>query len=146
MTKWLLVVLSGFTLASAQSDPNASKQVLAASDAWRQAMMKKDVAALEKYMHPDLTYVHSDGRTQSKAEVIQSYTGKEVIEAIDFSETTVRVYGTTALIKARVAQRTSQDGRSHTAHINVLHVWLKGPTGWQLVARHSSPLSPPTTP
>jgi ketosteroid isomerase-like protein len=146
MTKLLLVLLSGFTLASAQSDANASKEVLAASDAWRQAMMKKDAAGLEKYLHPDLTYSHSNGRTQSKAEVIQSAMGKTVIEAIDFSETTVRVYGTTALIKANVDMRNANDGKSTTSHLSVLHVWIKGPAGWQMVARQAGTLSPPTTP
>ena len=131
MTKWLLVVLPLLTLASAESYSNASKEVVAASDAWRQAMIKNDAAAQEKYMHPDLVYVHSNGRIQSKTDVIA---GKEVIKTMDFSETTVLVYGTTALIKAKV----DQQGAAHTAHLIVLHVWLKGPTGWQLIARQAT--------
>jgi ketosteroid isomerase-like protein len=146
MTKWFLVLVSGCALASAQSDPNASKEVLAASDALRQAMMTKDAAGLEKYLHPDLTYTHSNARTQTKADVIQSTMGRTVIEAIDMSDTTVRVYGNTALIKANVDMRNANDGKSSTSHLNILFVWLKGPGGWQLVGRQASTLSPPTTP
>ena len=146
MTKWFLVLRLRIRSGVGAVRPNASKEVLAASDAWRQAMMKKDAAGLEKYLHPDLTYTHSNARTQSKADVIQSTMGKTVIEAIDFSETTVRVYGTTALIKANVDMRNANDGKSTTSHLSVLHVWIKGPAGWQMVARQAGTLSPPTTP
>ena len=147
MTKWIVVLMSGLTLVAAQPDPKVAKEVLAASEAWRQAMMKKDAAGLQKYLHDDLTYSHSNGRTQTKADVIQATTaGKITIEAIDFGETTVRVYGTTALIKANVDMRNSTDGKSTTSHLSVLHVWLKGPGGWQLVGRQATQLSPPTTP
>jgi ketosteroid isomerase-like protein len=147
MTKWILVLLSGMTLVAAQPDPNAVKEVLAASDAWRQAMMKKDAAGLQKLLHEDLTYSHSNARLQTKAEVVQvTTTGKTIIEAIDFSEVTVRVYGTTALVRANVDFRNNTDGKSTTSHLNVLHVWLKGPGGWQMVGRQSTQTSPPTTP
>jgi ketosteroid isomerase-like protein len=147
MTKWIVVLLSGLTLAAAPPDPKAVKEVLAASDAWRQAMLKKDAAGLQKFLHDDLTYSHSNARNQTKADLVQTTTaGKTTIEAMDFSEVTVRVYGTTALIRANVDIRNSTEGKSTTSHLNVLHVWLKGPGGWQLVARQSTQVSPPTTP
>jgi ketosteroid isomerase-like protein len=170
MTKWTLVLLSGFAVAAAQSGPNVTSapsqakaepaqapnvnkaasqtmEVLAASDAWRQAMMKKDAAGLRKLLHEDLIYSHSNARSQTKAEVIQATTtGKTTIEAIDFSDVTVRVIGTAALIRANVEMRNNADGKSTTNHLNVLHVWLKGPGGWQLVGRQATLVSPPTTP
>jgi ketosteroid isomerase-like protein len=134
-------------LAAAPPDPKAVKDVQAASDALKQAMMKKDAAGLQKYLHDDLTYSHSNGRTQTKAEVIQATTtGNTTIEAMDFTESTVRVYGNTALIKSNLDMRNSSAGKSSTAHINILMVWLKGPGGWQLVGRQATQLSPPTTP
>jgi ketosteroid isomerase-like protein len=108
--------------------------------------MKKDAAALQKLLHDDITYSHSNGRCQTKAEVVQATMGKTTIEAMDFSEVTVRVYGTTALIRANVEMRNSTDGKSTTNHLNVLHVWLKGPGGWQMIARQATLVSPPTTP
>ena len=144
MTKWIVVLLSGLTLAAAQPDPKVVKEVLAASDAWKLAMMKRDAAGLRKILHEDLIYSHSNGRTQTKADVLQDTTGKTTMEAMDFSETTVRVYGTTALVRANVEIRNSTDGKATTFHTNVLHVWLKGPGGWQLVSRQATQLSPPT--
>ena len=146
MTKWIIALLSGLTLAAAPPDPAAVKDVLAASDALKQAMMKKDAAGLQKYLHEDLTYSHSSALLQNKADVVKATMGATTIEAMDFSDATVRVYGTTALIRANVDMRNSTGGKSTTSHINVLFVWLKGPGGWQLVGRQATQVSPPTTP
>ena len=146
MTKWIVALLSGLTLVAAPPDPAAVKEVLAASDALKQAMMKKDAAGMQKYLHEDLTYSHSSALLQNKADVVKATMGATTIEAMDFSDVTVRVYGTTALIRANVDMRNSTDGKSTTSHINVLFVWLKGPGGWQLVGRQATQVSPPTTP
>ena len=147
MTKWIVVLFSGLTLAAAQPVGDSAKEVLAASDAWRQAMMKKDAAGLEKYLHAEITYSHSNGFNQTKADVVRSTTtGKTTIEAIDFSDVTVRVYGALALIRANVDMRNNVDGKTTTHHLNVLHVWLNGADGWQMVARQATLKSPPTTP
>jgi ketosteroid isomerase-like protein len=58
-------------------------------------------------------------------------------EEIKLSNTTDRVFGDTALVKAIVDFRNSLAGAVSTAHLDVLHVWLKGPQGWQLVARQA---------
>lgn len=145
MNKWILIFLSGLAVASAQPDPKVIKEVMAASDAWKQAMMKKDGAALQRLLHNDITYSHSNGRNQTKAEVAEATTtGKTTIEAMDFSDTTVRVFGTTALIRANVEMRNVTDGKATTFHINVLHVWQKGAGGWQMIARQATQVSPPT--
>jgi ketosteroid isomerase-like protein len=147
VTKWIIVFLSGLTLAVAQPAPSAAaREVLAASDALKQAMMKKDAGALQKRLHEDLTYSHSSAHLQTKADVVKATLGQTTIEAMDFSDATVRVYGTTGLIRANVDMRNSTDGKSTTSHLNILFVWLKGPGGWQLVARQATQVSPPTTP
>jgi ketosteroid isomerase-like protein len=144
MTKWIVVLISGLTLATAQPNTTAAKEVQAAEDALSQALMKKDAAALQKLLHEDLTYSHSSGLNQTKADVVKATTAKTNIEAIDFSDTTIRVYGNTALLKAHVELRNSTDGKATVNHLNILFVWVKGAGGWQLVARQASQLAPPT--
>jgi ketosteroid isomerase-like protein len=141
MKKWIILLLSTVVLSAAGPDPKDEKEVLAAMDAWKAATMKKDGAALGKLLHPDLTYSHSSGQNQTKDEVIKSVTaGKATVEAINFSDTTVRVYGKTALVKGKVDITNAADGKSTTAHLNILHVWIKGPQGWQMVARQATRL------
>ena len=137
MKTWICILLSAAILSATGPEPKAEKEVLAAMDAWKQATIAKDAGALEKLLHPDLTYSHSSGALQNKAEVIKAATAeKTVTKAIDFSETTVRVYGKTALVRG-VVDLTSGTGK---AHLNILTVWLKGPQGWQMVARQATKL------
>jgi ketosteroid isomerase-like protein len=141
MKKWICILLSTAFVWASTPDSKAEKEVLAAMDAWKQATMKKDGAALDKLLHPDLTYSHSSAMNQTKAEVISSVTtGKATVEGITFSDTTVRVYGKTALVKGKVDIVNNTDGKSTPAHLNILHVWIKGPQGWQMVARQATRL------
>src|SRR4051794_20664572 len=108
MKTWITLLCCAGLLCAAEAGPKAEKDVLATLDAWKQATMKKDGAALEKLLHDDLTYSHSNGHNESKADVIKAVTtGKATVEAIDFSDTTVRVYGNTALVKGKVDIRNN---------------------------------------
>src|SRR6266478_3925279 len=141
MKQTIWILLCAAALSAAGTDSKAEKDVMAAMDAWKHATMKKDGAALEKLLHPDLTYSHSNGHNQTKADVVQSVTtGKATTTGIDFSEPTVRVYGNTAMVRCKVDMTNSTDGKSTTARLNILHVWLKGPQGWQMVARQATKL------
>jgi ketosteroid isomerase-like protein len=120
---------------------NVTSEVLAAMEAWKQATLNKDGAALEKLLHDDLTYSHSNVKTETKADVLASVTrGKSTVEAIDFSDTKVGVYGDTALVRGKVDITNNNDGKSNTAHLNILHVWIKQSQGWQMVARQATRL------
>ena len=140
--KWIAIAFSALAL-SAATNGKSEREVLAAMDAWKQATIAKDRAALEKLLHPDLTYTHSSGMNQTKDEVLKSVTtGNASVEAIDFTGTTVRIYGNTALVKGKVDIRNNTGGNSSTAHLDILHVWIKGPQGWQMVARQAVRLTP----
>ena len=136
--KTIFCILFSTLLLSAASAPE--KDVLAAMDAYKDAMIHKDGAALDKLLSDDLTYTHSGGQLETKADVIKSITtGKTIVEAIDFSDTTVRLYGNMALVKGKVELYHS---KTNIVHMNVLHVWRNTPHGWQMVARQATRLLP----
>jgi ketosteroid isomerase-like protein len=134
----MLIFAAAVSLCAA--DPKA--EVVAAMESWKAAMLKKDAAALDRLLHPDLTYSHSDARLESKADVLQSIpAGKLNVQDIRFGENTVRVYGNTAVVRGDLAVTVTTAGAPNTLNLNVLQVWLKGPKGWQLVARQSTRLN-----
>ena len=138
MTKWILVALTAALLPAATPDPKTEKEVLAALDAYKQALMKKDAAALAKVVSDDLTYTHSSNLHQDKAALLASLKENTVAEAIDFKDLKVRVYGNTALVKGDVDFRNNANGTVTVSKLNILHVLVKGPQGWQLVARQAT--------
>ena len=141
MNKWFMVLLSTAILSAAGVDSKGEKDVLGAMDAWKQATIKKDGAALEKLLHADLTYSHSSGKTQTKKDVLDQVTkGPGTVDAIDFSETTVRIYGKTALVKGIVDITGTTGGKTTKSHLSILHVWIKDGQGWQMVGRQATKL------
>lgn len=138
-TEWLAYLFSGAVLAAAGSASGSAAEVLAAMEAWRRATLAKDGDALDKLLHNDLTYSHSNGRTQTKADVMQSVVGgKSSVTGMDFGEFDVRVYEGTALVKGIIDVHSSKGGVDATAHLDILHVWINGPKGWQMVARQAT--------
>ena len=111
---------------------------MAAMDAYRQGLVKKDAAALSKVLSDDLVYTHSSNLHEDKAAVLESLKKNTVTEAVDFKDLKVRVYGNTAVVVGDVDFRNSTNGVASTAKLNVLHVLVKGPQGWQLVARQAT--------
>jgi len=134
------ILFSALIVSAGSTSSRADQEVLAAMDAYKEAMIHKDGAALDKLLSNDLTYTHSGGQLETKADVIKSITtSKTIVEAMDFSDTTVRVYGNMALVKGKVDLYHS---KTNIVHMNVLHVWMKTPQGWQMIARQATRLIP----
>ena len=124
---------------AATPDAKTEKEVLAALDTYKQALIHKDAAALEKVLADDLTYSHSSNLLQDKAAVIAALKGPTSTEGIDFKDMKVRVYGNTALVKGDVDfHNRAANGAVTISKLNILHVLVKGPRGWQLVARQAT--------
>ena len=139
MKKIFLIFAFALTVIAAESNPSAEKQVTVAMEALKQAMIHRDGAALDRLLNDDLMYTHSAGQVETKADVIKSIgSGKSIIEKLEFSNTTVRVYGETALVKGRVDLWHSA---TNIVPMDVLHVWVKKADGWRLVARQATRLA-----
>ena len=127
-------------MAAPASDAVAVKEVTAAMESLKQAMLHKDGAALDKLLSEDLTYIHSGGQNETKAEFMKAIvSGKSIVDRLDLTGTAVRVYGNTALYQGNVDLYHS---KTNIVHMNILHVWVKGAGGWKMVARQATRLIP----
>lgn len=118
--------------------PDAKKEVLAAEQAFVQAMIKRDATALEKLLADDLVYIHSSSKSESKADVIQVITsGSLTYESIEFRDTTIRQYGGVVITNHNATIKTKQTG---VANLLVTHVWVKHKGAWQFASRQASRL------
>jgi ketosteroid isomerase-like protein len=116
----------------------AEKAVLAALDAWKAAMLKKDRAALEKSFHADLSYGHSSALLETKAQAIPHIVDGEGWEKIELADTTVRLQGNVAIVNGKMDMHQRNKGKPTTiSKLIVLTVWVKGPPGWQMIARQA---------
>ena len=121
------------------------KAVMATLEAMAKATIAKDVATLEKIYGDDVTYAHSSALTETKAQVLKGVQGTSVAEFMKFSDTTIRIYGDTALAKGVVDFRNGAPGKMLDNHLNILWVLVRrpqGPLGWQIVARQTTRIGP----
>jgi hypothetical protein len=143
-TSILALGLSLLGAAPVLAGAPAEKEVLDAMDVWKQAMIKKDRAAFEKVLHPDLTYGHSSGAVETKTQTVEHLVNSKAnYVAINFADTKVRVQGKTALVTGKVDYQERANGKDTTINLVVLSVWVKGPPGWQMIARQATKPAPP---
>uniref|UniRef100_Q01XM7 DUF4440 domain-containing protein n=1 Tax=Solibacter usitatus (strain Ellin6076) TaxID=234267 RepID=Q01XM7_SOLUE len=131
-------ILAASILAAATPDTQAEKEVRSVMETYRQALMRKDAAALAPLLSDDLTYTHSSNLHQDKAAVLSAQKGKSLVEAMDFNNLKVRLYGNTAIVTCDLDSRSNNGGAVSSTHLHVLHVLVKAPAGWQLVARQAT--------
>jgi ketosteroid isomerase-like protein len=128
----LLLALPAFAADSSKAD----KDILAALDTWKQAMLKGDAATLDKLYHKDLVYTHSTAKVEMKAECIENATKPSgVSKGIEMHDITTHVYGNTAILKGKFDMISAEGVLNH---LDVLMVWMKSPQGWQILARQAT--------
>jgi hypothetical protein len=149
MKNTLAFLICGFFLTTAGlgaavNDPKDEKAVMDTLHALAQATMNKDVATLDKIYHPDLTFSHSSALNETKAQVLDRV-GRGITKDMTFSDTTIRIYGHTALARGRHHNWNGMPGNLRENDLNILWVLLKGPGpyGWQVVARQTTRLPEP---
>jgi ketosteroid isomerase-like protein len=135
----LCVLLSAAVLSAAGPDPGQEKQIRSTMETLAQAVVAKDLATLNKVFHEELTYGHSDGRTQNKAEAVKGLMGPRIVESMTFENSTIRVYGSVALFKGiNLLRGGNTKAEMSTSRLNILWVLVNGPQGWQVVARQTT--------
>jgi len=125
------------TVALGQSKDE--KDVVAAVEFLRKAMLDGDKSALDKIAAPELTYGHSSGTIEDKAAFIDALvSGRNDFVTIDLSEQTVKLVGKDlALVRHKLKADTNNGGTPGTANIGILTVWQKQQGQWKLLARQA---------
>ena len=131
-----LLFAAALVLADDKADVESAAKDLA------QAQMKKDKATLEKLLSDDIVYSHSSGMRETKAEHIKAVMNpKNRYTNIDYKETSVRVYGNTAVLITKATFSVDNDGKKADNVLSMMQTWVKRPSGWQLVARWTTRLT-----
>jgi len=129
-------LLGSPSAAIAQSGEEAA--VNQAIEALRKAMVDADKARLEELVADQLSYGHSSGVIESKAQFVSVVAGKKTIyKSIGLLEPSTTVAGTNAIARHIFTAETEADGKPGTARVGVLQVWQKQDGRWKLLARQA---------
>ena len=113
----------------------ASAALVAADTARYQAMVGRDVKALELLLADELVYIHSSSTRQSKSEHLHDIEiGSAVYKRIDTKEQVPSIYGNTGLIQGVAIFTTGGGGREATSTLSYTCVYVRRQGRWQMVS------------
>jgi ketosteroid isomerase-like protein len=139
-----LTLLTGAAVTAAQSGDEAA--VAQAVEAFRNAMLKADRSQFEALCADQLSYGHSAGRVENKAQFIDAATsGRSTWKFITLTDQTNQIVGNNAIVRHTLTGETERDGKTNPVKIGVLMVWQKQDGNWRLLARQAVRLEEPRT-
>jgi ketosteroid isomerase-like protein len=139
------LVLGGASLM--QGDPACAESAEEAAvdkavEALRKALMEKDKTRLEQLAADQLSYGHSSGKVQTKAEFVDGVmTSKATVKSLTFPELSIAVVGNAAIARHLYESEMETDGKPTNVKIGALQVWQKQDGNWKLLARQGFKLA-----
>jgi len=131
----LIATVFGF---KAQAQSKDSTAIAAAVESLRKLMVDPNKAALEKITMDVLSYGHSSGKVQTKAEFIDALTsGASDFVSIDLTEQSIKLSGNTAIVRHVLSANTNDGGKPGTVKLGILTIWQKLQGQWKLLARQA---------
>ena len=142
-TLLLAVVLVSVSLPAFAQDKKASngveQAVLKLEQQWEDALLKSDVAALEKIYDDSLIYTHSSGAVDNKSAYVGNIkSGATKYESMKRDDINVGVYGNTALVTCHWEVHVLNRGNKIDTNARYLHVYVKQKDGWKMVAHQAT--------
>ena len=139
MIKQLIVTF--FLLTSMITVKAQSKDELAVGNAvekLRKAMIDGDRTELEAIASDKLSYGHSGGHVEGKAEFVDKIaTGKSDFVTIELKEQTISVNGKSAVVRHKLNATTNDNGKPGEVHLAILLIFQKENKQWKLLARQA---------
>jgi len=145
MKKSLLgLVLTGSLLAllplraSANSTDDA-KKVASLDTEYQAAVKNNDAATMDRILADDFVLVLGSGKAYTKADLLEAArTGRIQYEHQEDSDQTVRVWGDTAVVTAKLWVKGTNQGKPFDSYIWFSDTYVRTPGGWRYVFGQAS--------
>ncbi len=139
ITRIVFVCLFSFCfLPGGFAQKKKQQEVESAVEKLRRAMLDGDSSALAAIVSDELSYGHSSGHVEGKAEFVKKIaSGQSDFVTIDLVNQTINVSDKTAIVRHNLAAKTNDNGKAGEVHLHILLVWQKQHGDWKLVARQA---------
>jgi hypothetical protein len=130
----LCLALAGNVYAQSKDE----KEVTAAVETLKKAMLDGKRKDLENITTTELSYGHSNGLIEDKATFVEALaSGKSDFVTINLTDQTIKIAGNTALVRHKLTGETNNNGQASNVNLGVLLVWQKQYGQWKLLARQA---------
>ncbi len=139
MKKFFLLVIAASFISVTSNAQNAQSEVMTKMLSLKNALIAKDSVALSNLLSDDVTYGHSTGVIQTKAQLIRSaLNGEQDYRSIQPSNMNIRVYNdNTGVVTINLKVNVVNLGKPLDVNLAATLVWIKINGEWKLVARQA---------
>jgi ketosteroid isomerase-like protein len=136
----LLVGIAGVGLALPAADRQDDQKTLTKLDAdYQKAVEQNDTKTMARILADDFILVEGDGTVSTKADLLKdAASGNTKYEHQVDSERTIRVWGDTALVTAKLWAKGLEDGKQVDYYMWFSDTYIRKPTGWSYVFGQAS--------
>ena len=111
-------------------------ELAARSKAFHQAMVQNG-AELADFLHPQLSFGHSTGRLETKADMIQNIGKPSRYKQILEDSVTTELDGNMGWVRSKVDVTIDRGGETMAFKVKLLEVWVRQKGNWVLFAAQS---------
>jgi ketosteroid isomerase-like protein len=132
----LLTALFGNTSYAQTQD---ERDLVAALEKFRVAMVQPDSVVLASLASDDLEYVHSSGTVRNKREFIAEFTKRWTnFSKVTITNQSIKISGDDAIVRHRLVADAHNPGYPSVVDIIILMVWRKESGQWKMLARQAA--------
>jgi len=135
------IALLFFVIAGSQAiaQSKLEQAVLDLSKKKFEWLIGKQYDSLNILLDDRIEYVHSNGWTQSKTDIINdSKSGNMVYESVTIKDSKARAYNNDTVIVTGTGTFAGTHGQSFTILLGYTEVYIKSGNRWKLASRHSN--------
>ncbi|NRF69306.1 nuclear transport factor 2 family protein [Aquincola sp. S2] len=140
----LALAAAAMIVAGCATPPATDTKALlvAQANAWDQAIVRKDRAAIEANMHAAFFQISPRGERSSRTEFVDSLLdAKLTIDPYTVDDLQVHLHGNTALLTATTRMSGRYDGKPFSTHYRYIDVYLREAGAWKIVSVQITPLA-----
>jgi ketosteroid isomerase-like protein len=136
----LIGALAMLASVAASAGTEADKMAVSALDTkYQTAVKSNDATTMDRILADDFVVVTGTGKIYSKADLLNmARTNRVHYEHQDESEQTVRVWGDTAVVTAKLWGKGMDQGKSFDWHVWFSDTYVRTPAGWRYVHGQAS--------
>ena len=136
---FLILFIIFFAINVKAQDANDPKmQVMMKMQDLRNALLSIDSVSLSALLADDVSYGHSTGIIQTKAQLIRDVmSGFQDYKSIEPSDLNIRVYDNAAVAVLKLKTNLIANGNPMDLNLNATLTWVKINNAWKLVARQA---------
>jgi len=107
--------------------------------AWREAVLKKDFAAVEKMLADNLVYAHATGIVDSKKTYLDKLrSGRQLYRSMEQQNVSTQVHGDAAVTHSWMRVTGVNQAGNFDDKVMMLHIWVKKDGRWLLAAHQTT--------